>query len=314
MFLFIRCPIDSVYVRRGISLVPLFFAKLRGTVLMYEVNDDPYRATQNPEVKSISNLRYSLSVKTDELFLRVCDLGFVITEEIKRKILERIPDLAKTLLVTPSGSNLSLFLPLNKHKCRSMLGLDVNNDYICFVGSLLIYQGIDVLIEAAPYTLKNHPSALFLIIGEGPMRQTLEQKVEEKALEGAFRFLGEIPYEKLPKFVGAADVCVAPFLSSVGLSSPVKIFDYLACGRPVVASHICGTTDIFADSDAVKLVPPEDPGLLSRAISELLEDKEIAKGMGQKGRRFMEDNFDRRFIAERIMRELEKVISKRMSQ
>lgn len=135
------------------------------------------------------------------------------------------------------------------------------------------------------------------------------QKVEKKGLKRSFRFVGEIAYEELPKYIGATDVCVAPFLNSVGLSSPVKIFDYLGCGRPVVASRIHGTTDIFADSGAVKLVRPENPQILAKAITELLDDKEVAEAMGQRGRLFMEEHFDRRVIARKILEEVHQIIN-----
>ncbi|MCP4681815.1 MAG: glycosyltransferase family 4 protein, partial [Desulfobacterales bacterium] len=94
--------------------------------------------------------------------------------------------------------------------------------------------------------------------------------------------------------------CVAPFLPSAGLRSPVKIFDYMACGRPVVASRIAGTTDIFADSGAIRLVPAGDSKMLANGINELLSNREEAKKMGEKGRAFILEKYDRRIIAKRI--------------
>jgi glycosyltransferase involved in cell wall biosynthesis len=310
LFNFIKYPLDVVYVRRGISLVPLFFSKLRKSILIFEINDDPYRKSQSPGSKWIKNLRFFYTTKSDELFLKACHLGIVITEEIKDKVLAKIPFIDKKLIVLPSGSNLSHLIPLDRHKCRLALKFDKNIKCIGFVGSLLSYQGINVLIEAAPYILNHYPSCIFLIIGDGPMKEVWIRKAEKEGVIDSFRFFGEILYQDLPRYIGTMDVCVAPFLSSVGLSSPVKIFDYLACGRPVVASHIHGTTNIFADSGAIIFVPPEDPKVLGKTIVDLLHDENKTKKMGDKGRSFMEANYDRSAIAKRISDKVSLILGK----
>lgn len=314
LFSFITHPISVVYVRRGISIIPLLFSIFKKALLIYEINDDPYSyPTKNKTI--FSNIRNWLSLKTDEIYLRVCDIGSIINEGLKKKVCYNNPNVfSDKLIVIPSNSNLSLFKPLEKSRCQFNLELSSEKKYIGFIGSLLEHQGIDILIDSAPGILKKHASTFFLILGEGPMKEAWVKKVESKYLKKSFRFFGQIRYEELPQYIGAMDICVAPFLKSAGLRSPVKIFDYLASGRPVISSNIPGTTDIFVESGAVKLVPPEDPRVLARAISDLLEDMETAEDMGQKGRRFMENNFDRRFIAEKIIRELEKVISERTSQ
>lgn len=308
----LKFPLDVIYVRRGISFIPLLFLKITKAVLIFEVNDDPYRKSQEVGIEWVSHLRYRLSIKIDELFLKACHIGVIITEEIKNKIIRKYPDLNKKLIVIPSGSNLSLFTPLDKKECRSRLNFKNDTNYVGFVGSLLSYQGIDTLITASPYVLKIHPSTVFLIIGEGPMRPIWTQQIKEKGLRQSFLFCGEIEYKKVPLYLGAMDIGVAPFLSSVGLSSPVKIFDYLACGRPVIASNIQGSTDIFAESGAVRLIKPEDPIILAEAIKMLLENKPLAETMGEKGRLFMENKFNRSDTANKISDEVDKIMLKRI--
>ena len=114
----------------------------------------------------------------------------------------------------------------------------------------------------------------------------------------------------MPSWIGAMDVCVAPFLDSAGYRSPVKVFDYMACGKPVVASRIEGTTDIFEKSGAISLVKPGDPLALSRAICELLENPNRGEKMGKRGRRFIVDNFNRKHLAKIIENEAAKLIPK----
>jgi glycosyltransferase involved in cell wall biosynthesis len=171
------------------------------------------------------------------------------------------------------------------------------------------YQGIDILIEAAPAILTKRPGARFVIIGEGPMKACWQQKASEKGLGKHFKFTGQIAYEKAPTYLGAMDVCVAPFKNNAGLRSPVKIFDYMACGRPVVASRIQGTTDIFKNSGTLTLVKPEDPESLADAIVDLLVDIQKAEKIAQKGRTLILQKYDRRIFAARITDEAEKLLA-----
>lgn len=294
---------DVVHIRRGISIVPAIFARLRKAVLIYEVNDDPYAyATRNAQSTGIlTRLERWLAIRTDEMILSWCDAAFVITREIKHRIIQHLPQINPTKLhVLPSGANTEMCRPMDQGHCRSMLQLDHVRKYIGFIGTLLGHQGVNTLIDAAPSILETFPDACFVVIGEGPMKHPWRKQVEERSLQDCFLFTGQIDYEQTPLWINAMDICAAPFLADAGLSSPVKIFDYMACGRPVVASRIPGTTDIFEDSGAVRLVKPEHKDALAAAIVDVLANVEMAHEMGLKGRRLVETQYDRKLLAKKI--------------
>ena len=203
----------------------------------------------------------------------------------------------------PSGANTENFRPLNRLDCCKEIGLDSNLRYVCFIGTLLAHQGVDVLIESAPLILKKFPECRFVIIGEGPMKTLLISEVKKKSLSKEFIFAGQIAYEELSVYVGAMDVCVAPFLKSAGLRSPVKLFDYMACGKPIVSSRINGTTDQFENSTAITLVEPEEPAALANAVSEILTCRDKAKFMGKQGRKLVVQKYDRKLLVEKIVQE-----------
>ena len=296
---------DVVYIRRGISLIPSLFAKLRKSILFYEINDDPYTDHIVPKSDLISRLNGCLSLKTDEVSLSLCDAAFVITTEIKEKIIKAQPEIdQEKLRVLPSGSNTDLYQPLNREKCRQRLNLELSKKYICFMGTLLDHQGVDVLIEAAPSVIDLLPNAVFIIIGEGPMKEKWRQRVDALFMQKYFLFTGQVEYEETPIWINAMDVCTAPFLIKAGQRSPVKVFDYMACGKPVIASRIAGTTDIFDGSEAIRLVEPENKESLAQAIVDILEDAEAATVMGMKGRLFVKNNYDRKSFAKIIQAEM----------
>ena len=104
---------------------------------------------------------------------------------------------------------------------------------MCFVGHLAAWQGVEFLIYASPLILGKCPEIRFLVVGDGVMRDKLLELVSEFGLADKFVFTGRVPYECVPLYINAADVCVAPFIrernSKIGLSA-LKTYEYLACG------------------------------------------------------------------------------------
>jgi glycosyltransferase involved in cell wall biosynthesis len=295
---------DVIYVRRMNSVLPGLISGLIRAVFFFEVNDDPYQKAYHEGSKLAFSIRAFLSEFSDEINLRLCSRALVISQGVIDKIRARSPKVAADkLILMPSGSNVDLFRPLDMDVCRTSLGIDQESKCICFSGTLLKHQGVGVLVDAVPAIIARHPSAHFYILGEGPMKDPWIMRAAEQNLADVFHFVGEVDYEMMPVWLGAMNVCVAPFLPSAGLRSPVKIFDYMACGKPVVASSIAGTTDIFADSGAVSLVPSGDSKMLANAINELLTNRGQAKEMGEKGRAFVVEKYDRHLFAKRIVDE-----------
>jgi glycosyltransferase involved in cell wall biosynthesis len=97
-------------------------------------------------------------------------------------------------------------------------------------------------------------------------------------------------------------------MNSAGYRSPVKIFDYMACGKAVVASKLEGTTDVFENSNAIALVEAENSNRLAEKIIELLSNDTKAQEMGHKGQRFVQNNFDRKSFAKRVHEEAVNII------
>lgn len=217
----------------------------------------------------------------------------------KRGITEGFNVAPEKIAVISNGANTQLFQPMDVNK--SSLGLDDGYNYVCFVGNLLRWQGVQYLISSATYILRKSPATRFLIIGGGPMRDTLIRMVKQLGLENEFIFTGEVPYEDVPKYINASDLCVAPFIKEKDdKMSPLKIYEYLACGKPVVTTNIKGAGDIVVTSNAGLAVNSEKPKALAGAIIRLLEDKELRESMGRNGRRLIADEYSWEKIATKI--------------
>ena len=285
---------DIIYVRIMWSFIPMILGKLLSVPVLLEINDSPHRAyatIKNSFKRTVVHL-------IDKISFYLSDHILPVTQKIAENMhtLEGIP--WRKLTVLPSGTNIDLFHPMDKRQCCLKLGFDESLTYIGFIGTFFRYQGIDTLIDATPSIIQKYLQLRFLILGDGPMKDTWQIMLTENDLESYFIFPGFIPYELVPLYCAVMDICVAPYHRSAGDSSPVKIFDYLACGKPVVATDVGETSDFFANSGAVMIVSPEDPAALAQGLNSLLENETLRAEMGKKGRSFVARRYSRTQITE----------------
>lgn len=287
---------DFIYVRQLNSFLPLLISKLYNLPSFYEIPNDPYLAYQ-----SSSKTRRFFERTMDKLSMVLSDKIVVLSEWSKKRLnqLGGVP-LSK-IVVLPSGTDTNLFRPLEKEECCQKVGLDPSFFYIGFVGTFFVHQGIDVLIDVAPVILEKFPNVRFLLVGDGPMMNSWKNKINQKGLQQVFIFTGQVPYKEVPEYIGAMDICIAPHLRDSNQASPVKIFDYMACGRPIVASDIEVVREIVGDSKCALLVVPEMPKEIVDGIIKLIEYPEKRKLMGATGRTLVVKRFDRLIMARDLM-------------
>jgi glycosyltransferase involved in cell wall biosynthesis len=135
------------------------------------------------------------------------------------------------------------------------------------------------------------PSVHLLLVGDGEAALELKQQADRLALSPCITWAGRVPYQDVPLWIGAMTLCVAPFRGDRGETSPVKIFDYLACGKPEIASAIPSVSTTFVRDTGVALVPPDDPAALAQALLSLMNDPSRQSRMAEFGRRFVEQGF-----------------------
>jgi len=286
---------DIFYVRKMNSFLPMLVAKLFRIPTFFEIPNDPYLA-----YKPNNNIKTLLEKIIDKYSMVLSDKIVVLSKWSKRRLhqIGSIP-LSK-LIVLPSGTDTELFKPLSKEECCSKLSFDSSFFYIGFVGSFFFHQGLDTLIDSAPNILQKCKNTRFLLVGDGPMMGAWKQKVNRQGLERAFIFSGQIPYKKVSEYIGVMDICVAPHRKDTNQASPVKIFDYMACGRPIVASDIDVVREIIDQNECAILVPPENSTELVKAILSLLIDEKKRQEMGTEARKFVISRYDRKQTAGKI--------------
>jgi glycosyltransferase involved in cell wall biosynthesis len=207
---------------------------------------------------------------------------------------------AERIVVLPSGTDTVLFVPQDVAACRRRIGVGLERDYIGFVGSFYRYQGLQCLLDAMAIIRRTMPSVHLLLVGDGESSLELKQQADRLALNSCITWAGRIPYQEVPTWIGAMTLCVAPFRGDRGETSPVKIYDYLACGKPVIASAIPSVSATFVQEAGVAFVPPDNPSALAQAVLALLNDPHRQARMSSSGRRYVEQRFSWRHITDRL--------------
>lgn len=152
---------------------------------------------------------------------------------------------------------------------------------VVYLGQLHGAQYVELFIEAAD--LLRHESELtFLIVGGGYQIETLMEMVKSLGLEDKVIFTGYITHPKIPQFLAAADIAVACFEDNdiTQCKSPLKIAEYMAMGKAIVASRVGEVTRMLDGSGT--LVPPGNPESLAKAILKLAKDPMLRRDLGQK--------------------------------
>jgi len=219
--------------------------------------------------------------------------------------------------IIPNGVNIDLFYPMDKEKCRQQSGFLLNDRIIGFTGSMQFFYEIDCAIKAMPKILRNFPDTRFVVVGReypfplGHSKDTLRALARQLGVLSKIDFLPPVPYEKVPTYINSFDVCLLPIVKRekwyAGIS-PLKFREYLACGKPVVASNVPGEAQMVREIGAGLLYEPGNPESLADNICTILKDKQLTKQMGENGHKNVLTRGTWKQAAEKILMTAEETI------
>ena len=227
---------------------------------------------------------------------RAADLVVVVSEGFRRDLVRRGVPAAKVHTIR-NGADLTRFAPARggHDAARRRLGAAPDEVLVLYIGAHGISHGLESIAEAAD-KLTGQPVHL-AFVGEGAAKHRLEERVGQLGLTNVTLLPG-VPREEVPDLLAAADICLVP-LRDVPLFTtfiPSKIFEYLAAGKAVVGAVRGEPAEILREAGAI-VVEPEDVAAIAEAILELAAEPARRAAMGEQGRRYVEEHFDRRRLA-----------------
>jgi glycosyltransferase involved in cell wall biosynthesis len=235
-----------------------------------------------------------------------CAHGVVaVTGEIKEILVHDFHISEKKIRVLPNGADIDFFMPIPRDRAITRSALDPSRQYLVFVGHFASWVDFDTMLGAFAIVVGEHRQARLVLVGDGRERAHIESLIESLGLRDKVLLTGFVgDRERVRDFIGAATVCLAAHhgernLSRIG-TSPVKVAEYFASGRPVVAIAVPNIREMIEENRAGIAVPPDQETMAS-ALSELLADETRAEEMGARARTAAEERYSWRSVVSRTI-------------
>lgn len=257
-----------VYERRFSCKVGLAIKMLTGSPLGVEINgliDDE---------SSAQGQRFRLARAWS---LRCADKVIAVAPGLATALHQRYRVDASKIHVVSNGVDAELFYPYSQLAARNELGFSPSEKIILFAGNFIDWYDFSLLLESFKIVNSAYPDSRLLLVGEGRCRSLIEKNILSLQLSNSVTLTGRVAHGIIPKFIAASDVCVAPFTrernENIDLS-PIKLFEYLAGGRSVVATDIGGLDRYVVEIPSLHLVEIENIQAFAEKVMSLLSHPE----------------------------------------
>lgn len=269
-------PYDFVYERYSLwSHAGMTFARTAGIPGILEVN--------SPLIEEQSKYRGLIDRAGAEAATRSCldaaSLIVAVSQEVAT-YLDTWDQARGKVHVVPNGVNTAKFDGLRRKSGDAAAPFTIG-----FIGTLKPWHGVEGLIDAFAILHRKWPQARLLIVGDGPQSEDIRTRIEKLSLENFVEMTGAVDPADVPKLYERMDVGVAPYPGNIDFYfSPLKVYEYMAAGLPVVASDIGQIRQILRAGDSGILYRAGNIDHLVEALETLLSDRERAKAMGLRAR------------------------------
>lgn len=190
---------------------------------------------------------------------------------------------------------------LGRTSILNSMGINAEATVLVTVARFSNSKGHIHLIEALPQLVCSYPGLRCLLLGDGPLRADIEDRVQVLGLDETVVFAGAV--DNVMELLPACDAFVLPSLWE-GL--PISVLEAMGLGVPVVASAVGGTPEVVHDGQTGLLVPPADPDALAAAIGRLLEDDALRNRISVLGRRYVRKHYN----LDRVLDRYEEVLGR----
>ncbi len=294
----LACQADIIHFQKAhfYAVIPVLLAALfSGKPLHYDWDDWEERifdlAIRN---KTPSSLLIGFSFYVMENCLPFLADSVSVSSEALRKLSIKRGAKGKNVVVAPVGADLKRFYP-GRSGAAVRRKHDLTDEIVAFYhGQLHSCQYVRMFLQAAKIIVQKNTGIPLkvMIVGSGSDLGPLESFSRELGLDQMVIFTGFIPHDDIPDYIAAADICVAPFEDNevTRCKSPLKIAEYMAAGKPVVASHVGEVGHMLGGAGL--LIAPRSPEQLAEGILRLANNPELRGKMSVAARKGAEERYN----------------------
>jgi glycosyltransferase involved in cell wall biosynthesis len=259
--------------------------------------------------QQLTNFAFSGSRSLRTLFLalertmiRRSRVVIVICPSLEDTVRTIDPDAQVVLIENAPGSAEADATPEQAAAVRRSLGVARETPIVLYTGTFEAYQGLDLLFDAMVRVAAARPDARLVLAGGKPEQiHRAKADVGRLGMAGVTIFAGERPAPEIPAYLLAADVLVSP--RSRGTNTPLKIYQYLRSGRPIVATRLLTHTQVLSDQTAI--LTDASPEAFAAGILESLNDASRAAAVGRTARELAATKYSYEAYLERTRRAYE---------
>jgi glycosyltransferase involved in cell wall biosynthesis len=277
---------DAVHSHEEGSFIGVVLAAVLGVPHLYDMHSSLPQQLTNFGFSRSRVLRRIFEV-LERFVIRRSRVVIVICPHLEETV-RNIDRVVPTVLIENSPGSGDAPVAGSGRRIRQELGLSVATPMVLYTGTFEAYQGLDLLFAAAAYVKQRRPDVRTVLAGGRPDQIDAARAAARAAgLGDAVIFAGQRPAHEIPAFLDAADVLVSP--RSSGTNTPLKIYQYLRSGRPIVATRLLTHTQVL--DDAVAFLSAATPEGFGAAVLEALSDPDRARMVGARARQLAETKY-----------------------
>jgi len=277
---------DAVHSHEEASVIGVLIAAMLGVPHLYDMHSSLPQQLTNFAF-SRSRILAALFTRMERFVIRRSRVVVVICPHLEQ-VVHGIESSVPTVLIENAPGAGDAPVDGSGGRIRAELGITPGAPVVLYTGTFEAYQGLDLLFAAARHVVAQRPDARFVLAGGRPDQiESARAEAERAGIASAAIFAGQRPAEDIPLFLDAADVLVSP--RSTGTNTPLKIYQYLRSGRPIVATRLLTHTQVLDDEVAILTgAAPED---FAAGILAALDDPARARDIGSRARRLADTKY-----------------------
>jgi glycosyltransferase involved in cell wall biosynthesis len=278
---------DAVHSHEEGALIGIALAALLRIPHLYDMHSSLPQQLSNFKFSRSRVLRRVFTA-FERLLIRASRVIIVICPHLEETVHAIDPRAQAVLIENAPGPTDAPPSPDAIQAVRREFGLEPSTPVVLYTGTLEAYQGLELLLAAARRVADVRPEVRFLLAGGKPDQVArLREQARAADVDDVLILAGQRPAEEIPAFLEAADILVSP--RSRGTNTPLKIYQYLRSGRPIVATRLLTHTQVLNDAVAV-LTEPTPEGFAAGLLA-LLDDPQRARTIGEQARELAETKY-----------------------
>jgi glycosyltransferase involved in cell wall biosynthesis len=277
---------DAVHSHEEGGFIGVVLAWMMGVPHLYDMHSSLPQQLSNFAF-SRSKLLEAAFAWMERIVIRRSRVVIVICPHLEETVRSIDPVVPTVLIENAPGSG-DAPVEGSGRAVRATLGLGESTPVVLYTGTFEAYQGLDLLFAAAAEVKARRPDVRFVLAGGRPDQiEAFRRDAARAGIADVVMFAGQRPADEIPAYLDAADVLVSP--RSTGTNTPLKIYQYLRSGRPIVATRLLTHTQVLDDGIAI-LTTPDAAGVAAGILSAI-DAPEHARAIGASARRLAETKY-----------------------